>query len=98
MKIETAPAPLKLLVAEYDPEVAAWYLTTRRGKVAKTVPMPHPRALVNFDFDATGNVLGIEVIGVKKFAVGELAAGTVQIFTTGEEMPFGTRLLFSAKA
>jgi uncharacterized protein YuzE len=59
-------------VVEIDTEATAAYIRLREGKVARTQPYDSKKGLVTLDFDATGNVLGIEVIGQHEFSIREL--------------------------
>jgi uncharacterized protein YuzE len=48
---------------EYDPEVDSAYLTLRAGKVARSKKVSHGVVL---DLDRAGDVLGIEVVSLRK--------------------------------
>jgi len=59
-------------VVEIDTQATAAYIRLREGKVACTQPYDSKKGLVTLDFDATGTVLGIEVIGQQEFSIREL--------------------------
>jgi len=59
-------------VVEIDTEATAAYIRLREAKVARTEPFGSARGLVMLDFDAEGNVVGIEVIGQQEFSIREL--------------------------
>jgi len=59
-------------VVEIDTEATAAYIRLREAKVARTEPLGSARGLVMLDFDAEGNVVGIEVIGQQEFSIREL--------------------------
>jgi len=48
---------------EYDPEADAAYISIARGKVAETRVISEG---LNVDYDASGRVLGIEVLSVQR--------------------------------
>lgn len=59
-------------VVEIDTEATAAYIRLRDGKIARTEPYGSSKSLVMLDFDAGGNVLGIEVVGQQEFSIREL--------------------------
>ena len=59
-------------VIEIDTEATAAYIRLRDGKVVRPEPFGSDRGLVMLDFDADGNVLGIEVVGQQEFSIREL--------------------------
>ena len=59
-------------VVEIDTEATAAYIRLRDGKIARTGPYRSGKSLVMLDFDADGNVLGIEVVGQQEFSIREL--------------------------
>ncbi len=59
-------------VVEIDTEATAAYIRLRTGKVARTEPFASDKGFVMLDFDAKGNVLGIEVVGQQEFSIREL--------------------------
>ena len=59
-------------VVEIDTEATAAYIRLRNAKVVRTEPYGSKRGLVMLDFDAKGNVIGIEVIGQQEFSIREL--------------------------
>ena len=48
---------------EYDPEADAAYISIARGKVAETREISEG---LNVDYDASGRVLGIEILSVQQ--------------------------------
>jgi len=58
-------------VIEIDPSCLAAYVRYKKGKVAKTKEITQRRSPVTctVDFDANGEVVGIELIGVKEFTL-----------------------------
>jgi len=48
---------------EYDPEADAAYISISKGKVAETREISEG---LNVDYDASGRVLGIEVLSVQR--------------------------------
>ncbi len=59
-------------VVEIDTEATAAYIRLREGKVVRTEPYGSDHGCVMLDFDAEGNVLGIEVVGQQEFSIREL--------------------------
>lgn len=59
-------------VVEIDTEATAAYIRLREGQIARTEPFGSPTGLVMLDFDAQGNVVGIEVVGQHEFSIREL--------------------------
>jgi uncharacterized protein YuzE len=59
-------------VVEIDTEATAAYIRLRQTAVARTEPFGSERALIMLDFDAEGNVVGIEVVGQQEFSIREL--------------------------
>jgi uncharacterized protein YuzE len=59
-------------VVEIDTEATAAYIRLREAKVARTEPFGSEKGLVMLDFDAEGNVVGIEVVGQQEFSIREL--------------------------
>ncbi len=57
---------------EIDTEATAAYIRLRAAPVAGTKPFDSERGLVMLDFDAEGNVVGIEVVGQQEFSIREL--------------------------
>lgn len=62
-------APLTALRIEFDPEVMAWYIRFKAGKVAKTISEEAPGYVYAIDFDAAGVVIGFEILGVREFSI-----------------------------
>src|SRR5438093_2657325 len=59
-------------VVEIDTEATAAYIRLREAKVAHTEPYASDKGFVMLDFDADGNVVGIEVVGQQEFSIREL--------------------------
>jgi uncharacterized protein YuzE len=59
-------------VVEIDTEATAAYIRLRDAKVARTEPFGSEKGLVMLDFDAEGNVVGIEIVGQQEFSIREL--------------------------
>lgn len=59
-------------VVEIDTEATAAYIRLRATKVTRTEPFGSVRGFVMLDFDAEGNVVGIEVVGRQEFSIREL--------------------------
>jgi uncharacterized protein YuzE len=59
-------------VVEIDTEATAAYIRLRDTKVTRTEPYGSERGFVMLDFDADGNVVGIEVVGQQEFSIREL--------------------------
>ena len=57
---------------EIDTEATAAYIRLREAKVARTEPFGSASGFVMLDFDAEGNVVGIEVVGQQEFSIREL--------------------------
>jgi uncharacterized protein YuzE len=62
--IKSATAP----TITVDASNSAWYIRFSNAKVAKTVSEEKPGPVVAIDFDAAGNVIGIEILGVKELS------------------------------
>ena len=59
-------------IVEIDTEATAAYIRLREVKVARTEPFGSASGFVMLDFDAEGNVVGIEVVGQQEFSIREL--------------------------
>ncbi len=59
-------------VVEIDTEATAAYIRLRDSRVARTEPYASEKGFVMIDFDAAGNVVGIEVVGQQEFSIREL--------------------------
>ena len=59
-------------VVEIDTEATAAYIRLRDTAVAHTETWESQKGLVTLDFDAEGNVVGIEVVGQQEFSIREL--------------------------
>lgn len=51
---------------------SAYIRFQKSGKIARTVSEENPGAVVAVDLDAVGNVIGVELVGVKEFSVAVL--------------------------
>lgn len=56
-------------VVELDPETHAVYIRFSNCKVVKTIDDSIGRSIVTIDIDSKGNVVGVELIGIKKFSI-----------------------------
>jgi uncharacterized protein YuzE len=56
-------------VVEIDTEATAAYIRLRDSAVTSTEPFGCEKGLVMLDFDADGNVVGIEVVGQQEFSI-----------------------------
>ena len=56
-------------IVEIDTEATAAYIRLRDAEVARTERLESEKGLVMFDFDAKGNVIGIEVVGQQEFSI-----------------------------
>ena len=54
---------------EFDPEVLAWYIRFKSGKVAKAISEDAPGYVYAIDLDAAGAVIGFEILGVREFSI-----------------------------
>jgi uncharacterized protein YuzE len=70
-------------IVEIDTEATAAYIRLREAKIARTEPFGSQAGLVMLDFDAEGNVVGIEVVGQQEFSIRELLK-MVPVQTTEE--------------
>ena len=59
-------------IVEIDTEATAAYVRLREANVARTEPFGSEHGLVMLDFDAAGNVVGIEIGGQQEFSIREL--------------------------
>lgn len=59
-------------VVEIDTEATAVYIRLRTSAVAHTEPFGCQTGFVMLDFDASGHVVGIEVVGQQEFSIREL--------------------------
>src|SRR5678816_3415002 len=59
-------------VVEIDTEATAVYIRLREAEVVRTEPFGSESGLVMLDFDAHGNVVGIEIVGRQEFSIREL--------------------------
>ena len=69
-------------IVEIDTEATAAYIRIREAKVARTEPFGSEHGFVMLDFDAEGNVVGIEVVGQQEFSIRELLK-LIPVQTTG---------------
>jgi uncharacterized protein YuzE len=56
-------------VVEIDTEATAAYIRLRDSAVSSTEPFGSEKGFVMLDFDAEGNVVGIEVVGQQEFSI-----------------------------
>ena len=56
-------------IVELDSEARAAYVRFSRKKVARTQPIMTDGCIVTVDFDARGDVVGIELVGVEEFGI-----------------------------
>src|SRR4051812_19770236 len=59
-------------VVEIDTEAGAAYIRLRQAAVTRTGSYPSDLGLVMLDYNAAGEVVGIEVIGQREFSIREL--------------------------
>jgi len=59
-------------VVEIDTEATAAYIRLRDAAVTHTEPFGSQKGFVMLDFDAEGNVVGIEVVGQQEFSIRKL--------------------------
>ena len=59
-------------IVEIDTEATAAYIRLREAGIVRTEPFGSEQGLVMLDFDAEGNVVGIEVVGQQEFSIREL--------------------------
>jgi hypothetical protein len=64
-KIPSSNAP----TIEFDQSVGAWYVRFNNSKVSKTVPQNIPGLVAAMDLDSDGEVVGLELIGVREFSI-----------------------------
>ncbi len=71
-------------VVEFDPAAEAWYIRMGTGSVARTIELNTQSVTATCDLDAAGNVIGLELIGVKEFSIRQLRTITKE---NGLELP-----------
>ena len=59
-------------MVEIDTEATAAYIRLRSTSIVRTEPLESDRGFVMIDFDAAGNVVGVEIIGQQEFSIREL--------------------------
>ncbi len=59
-------------VVELDSEAMAAYVRFSHRKVLRTEVLNSRKSTVTVDFDSTGDVIGIELVGVKEFTLARL--------------------------
>ena len=59
-------------VVELDSAAMAAYVRFSRRKVARTEVLDSRKSTVTVDFDTAGDVIGIELVGVKEFTLSRL--------------------------
>lgn len=57
---------------EVDWDALAAYIRFRRAKVARTVQRPAEHCFVSVDFDRSGQVVGVEVVGETQIEIGKI--------------------------
>jgi Protein of unknown function (DUF2283). len=74
------PVPEEILIksssdptVEIDTAAGAAYVRFKRStRVARTVHLPRHDAIVTIDYDRGGDVIGLELLGVKEFSIRKL--------------------------
>lgn len=61
-------------VVELDSAAGAAYVRFSRHKVTRTQVLESTKATVTIDFDAAGDAIGVELIGVREFTLARLLA------------------------
>jgi|SRR5882724_10798155 len=56
-------------IVEIDTSAGAAYVRFRRTRVARTQQLPRPGVIVTVDYDSGGEVIGIELLGVREFGI-----------------------------
>lgn len=59
-------------VVEFDGSVRAWYVRFSKRRIARTLSEDKPGVVVTIDLDDRGEIVGVELIGVKEFTLGML--------------------------
>lgn len=59
----------KAPVITFDSETKAVYIKFSNNKVAKTIDDSDGNVIVTIDVDARGNVIGVELVGIKAFTI-----------------------------
>lgn len=59
-------------VVELDSEALAAYVRFSSKKVARTAPVTTEGCIVTIDFDSAGEVVGVELVGVREFGIAQL--------------------------
>ena len=54
---------------EFDSSIAAWYLRFKDTKIEKTLEVEGGPVIATVDFDARGEVVGVELIGLKELSL-----------------------------
>src|SRR5437773_7400917 len=57
---------------EFDQSVLGWYIRFSKAKVAKTISSNTPRVTFAIDLDSQGEVIGVELLGIKEFTISML--------------------------
>jgi uncharacterized protein YuzE len=57
---------------EVDPQAQAVYVRFKKATIAKTVTRPCETMNIAIDLDASGSVIGIEIIGMTEFTIGSI--------------------------
>jgi hypothetical protein len=61
--------PRKPPTIEFDLNVGAWYIRFRNARIAKTISEDKPGYIAAVDLDASNQVVGLELIGVREFSL-----------------------------
>ena len=59
-------------IVEIDTEATAAYIRLRETAIVRTEPFGSEHGFMMLDFDAAGDVVGIEVVGQQEFSIREL--------------------------
>ena len=65
-------APAKPPRIEFDASVMGWYVRFTRAKVARTISEKQSGFVYAIDLDASGDIIGFELLGVKEFSIARL--------------------------
>ncbi len=59
-------------VVEFDGSVRGWYVRFSKRRIARTLSEDKSGVVVTIDLDDRGEIVGVELIGVKEFTLGML--------------------------
>src|SRR6266536_1505054 len=54
---------------ECEASESAWYIRFKSARVAKTLHQDKPGVVVTIDLDSKGDVVGVELLGVREFSI-----------------------------